>query len=168
MPAFVIQTFTVSYDAHEDRVRLAAVDKTEQVQAIWLTRRLLDRLLPALVRTLDTQVSDAMPLEFAQSLQQEQVRQGRRLGDPPEAVDAQQSTCCWLCSTVHVTKSESGVELTLTDGTQEATMSLGAVQLRVVLDIFAATYRTADWALSAFPAWLIETDPPETARAWVN
>lgn len=50
---FQIQTFTARYDPAEDRLRLDAVDAKGHKQALWLTRRLADRVIPVLVSHLE-------------------------------------------------------------------------------------------------------------------
>ncbi len=43
---FQIQTFTARYDPAEDRLRLDAIDAKGHKQALLLTRRLADRVIP--------------------------------------------------------------------------------------------------------------------------
>lgn len=50
---FSIETFSLGYDAMEDRLRLDATDKAGRVQGIWLTQKLTNKLVVALARDLD-------------------------------------------------------------------------------------------------------------------
>lgn len=50
---FQIQTFTARYDPAEDRLRLDAIDAKGHKQALLLTRRLADRIIPVLVSHLE-------------------------------------------------------------------------------------------------------------------
>ena len=63
---FRILTFTARYDAIEDRLRLDAVDAQGGKQAIYLTRRLVDRVIPVLVSHLEGKTPDGVPSDLAQ------------------------------------------------------------------------------------------------------
>ena len=63
---FRIQTFTGRYDPVEDRLRLDAVDAQGGKQAIFLTRRLVDRVIPVLVSHLEGKTPEGVPADLAQ------------------------------------------------------------------------------------------------------
>ena len=50
---FAVQTFTARYDPIEDRICLNAVDATGAKQSIYLTRRLMDRIIPVVAKHLE-------------------------------------------------------------------------------------------------------------------
>lgn len=169
MPAFIIQTFTASYDPYEDRVRLAVVNEQGDAQTIWLTRRLLDRLLAALVKSVEEQNPAGVPLEVAQTMQQEQMRQARQLAGEPKPVTPTEGAPGWLCTTVHLNKLEDGITLIMTDNhNTEATLQLSAVNLRAVLDVLLTVYRAAEWGLAVFPAWMKAEVQPDVRCARLN
>ncbi len=60
-----ITTLTTAYDTDEDRLRLAVADAAGQRRVLWLTRRLSERLAPALLQGLE-----AAPLEDEPQQQQ--------------------------------------------------------------------------------------------------
>lgn len=78
---FQIQTFTARYDPAEDRLRLDAVDAKGRKQALWLTRRLADRVIPVLVSHLEGKTPDGIPADLAQGMSQSRARQARQTGD---------------------------------------------------------------------------------------
>ena len=45
---FSIVTVTMQFDPLEDRLIMDCSDKSKNTQRLWLTRRLLDRLIPSL------------------------------------------------------------------------------------------------------------------------
>jgi hypothetical protein len=78
---FRIQTFTGRYDPVEDRLRLDAVDAAGGKQAIFLTRRLADRVIPVLVSHLEGKTPGGVPAELAQGMSQSRARQARKTGE---------------------------------------------------------------------------------------
>ena len=43
---FAICTVTMSFNAIEDRIVMDSLDQSKKVERLWLSRRLLDRLIP--------------------------------------------------------------------------------------------------------------------------
>ena len=78
---FRIQTFTGRYDPVEDRLRLDAVDAAGGKQAIFLTRRLVDRVIPVLVSHLEGKTPEGVPADRAQCMSQSRARQARQTGE---------------------------------------------------------------------------------------
>ncbi|CUX80734.1 MAG: hypothetical protein HLUCCA05_13985 [Roseibaca calidilacus] len=54
---FVIETFTLRFDAMEDRLRIDATDKAGSIEGIWLTQRLTNKLVAALAQDLDRELA---------------------------------------------------------------------------------------------------------------
>lgn len=63
---FQIQTFTARYDPAEDRLRLDAIDAKGRKQALLLTRRLADRIIPVLVSHLEGKTPEGISADLAQ------------------------------------------------------------------------------------------------------
>lgn len=53
-----LKRITLEYSAHEDRMRLTGARASGEREAIWLTRRLLERLIPVLVDWIEQEGSD--------------------------------------------------------------------------------------------------------------
>ncbi|NBC50029.1 MAG: hypothetical protein GVY22_19090 [Gammaproteobacteria bacterium] len=53
-----LKRITITYSPHEDRVRLSGERANTEREAIWLTRRLLDRLLPVLIEWIEHEGND--------------------------------------------------------------------------------------------------------------
>jgi len=45
----VIETFSLRFDFQEDRIRIDSTDKVGRIEGIWLTQRLTNKLVAALV-----------------------------------------------------------------------------------------------------------------------
>ena len=78
---FQIQTFTARYDPAEDRLRLDAIDAKGRKQALLLTRRLADRIIPVLVSHLEGKTPEGVSADLAQGVSQAQARTARQQGE---------------------------------------------------------------------------------------
>lgn len=72
---FHIKTFTGRYIPVEDRLRLDAVDEECNKQSLFMTRRLVDRIIPVMVEHLEGQSPEGMPSDLVQEMQQDRARQ---------------------------------------------------------------------------------------------
>ena len=71
----------------------------------------------------------------------------------------------WLCKTVHLTKTGTGLVIIFTDdNSKEASMPMSNDNLRVVLDIFQTLYTSAEWGQEAFPDWMQAPQETEVRR----
>lgn len=160
--SFDVQTFTARYDSIEDRICLNAVDASGGKQAIYLTRRLMDQIIPVVAKHLEGKTPKGVPADVVQSMTQERVRQARKAEPPAQPVQADLETPRWLCTTIQMSKQPAGLAMTLTgDAACKAQIPLADPNLRTVLDIFRNTYAKAGWDMRAFPDWL----GPEQAAA---
>lgn len=152
---YAIKTFTGRYIPVEDRLRLDAVDRDGNKQSLFMTRRLVDRIIPVMVEHLEGQTPEGMPLHLVQEMQQDRVRKVHAEGDSEAPVEVAPELVPWLCRTVHLTKTGPSLSVVFTDDTHiEAHMPMSAENLRVVLDIFKTLYTSAEWGLQAFPDWM--------------
>ena len=152
---FQIQTFTARYDPAEDRLRLDAIDVKARKQALLLTRRLADRVIPALVSHLEGKTPEGIPADLAQGMSQSRARQARQTADTSPAVVAESGTPPWLCRTIHVQKAQQGLNVIFTDDVSvSAVMPMVEANLRAVLDIFLELYTKANWPTEPFPEWM--------------
>ncbi|PXW67349.1 hypothetical protein C7964_10768 [Loktanella sp. PT4BL] len=152
---FAVQTFTARYDPAEDRIFLNAVDATGAKQAIYLTRRLMDQIIPIVAKHLEEKTPKGVPADVVQSMTQERVRQARKAEPPAEPVQADLETPRWLCTMIQMSKQPAGLAVTLTgEAACKAQIPLADPHLRTVLDIFRNSYARAGWDLRVFPEWL--------------
>lgn len=152
---FAVQTFTARYDPIEDRICLNAVDASGVKQAIYLTRRLMDQIIPLVAKHLEEKTPKGVPSDVVQSMTQERIRQARQAEPPAEPVQADLKTPRWLCTTIYMSRKPAGLAVTMTgDASCKAQIPLADPHLRTVLDIFRNSYAKAGWDLSVFPEWL--------------
>ena len=150
----------------EDRLRLDAVDAQGNKQAIFLTHRLADRVIPVLVSHLEGKTPDGVPTDLAQGMSQSTARQARQVGEATAAVVPGNETPSWLCRMMHFQQAEHGLNVIFTDDTQtDAVMPMVEANLRAVLDIFLDLYTKAGWPTDPFPEW-IQTEATLTVAPW--
>lgn len=161
-----LQRITTEYIVHEDRVRLSGeVEKNAAPVVVWLTQRLLQRLLPALLQWLDRQGAATPRAEILQSFAQQAARAELA---PQAPVRAGAGSTVWLALSVDIAQTEQAVSLTFrgADG-QEATLKLEAKPLRQWLSILHDVYIKAEWPLEVWPEWLRESVIPARQQAVV-
>ncbi|MGZ4955646.1 MAG: hypothetical protein ACXV8Q_11080 [Methylobacter sp.] len=159
-----LQRITTEYIDFEDRIRLSGeLDNAEPV-VIWLTQRLLHRLLVALLRWLGRQDTDAPSAEILQSFAQQAARAELAVQVP---VSAGESSAVWLALSVDIAQSEQSISLTFRGAEgQDATLTMETKPLRQWLSILHEAYINAEWELDVWPGWLRES-AKETQRQGV-
>ena len=165
-----LQRITTEYRETEDRIRLAGEARGSEgarsgpAVALWLTQRLLNRLIPHLCQWLE-QREPALPRgEVLQTFAQ-QVATAALEPQPAVQVSAQHAEI--LVHSVDVKRSSNRITLVFrgADGAAVAELSTGSVSLRQWLHILSAQYRKAQWPLTTWPAWLRETHSPAREAA---
>ena len=162
---FHIKTFTGRYIPVEDRLRLDAVDEEGNKQSLFMTRRLTDKVIHVMVEHLEGQTPEGMPSDLVQEMQQDKSRLVRAEAGSETSVEIDPETVPWLCKTVHLTKTGTGLVIIFTDDISiEASMPMSNDNLRVVLDIFQTLYTSAEWGQEAFPDWMQAPQDNEVPR----
>lgn len=146
-----LQRLTTEFIDSEDRFRLAGVSADGTVVTLWLTRRLLDRLIPHLTLWLERQHADLpradVMLQFAQQHAQSQFApQPRVTANAGELVKA-----------IELTPGVEQIHIRFKTGTNEsASVGFAPTPLRQWLGILHQAYTLAEWPLGVWPAWMVE------------
>ena len=164
-----INRFTTQYDPMEDRIRLTGADDRGQTLSLWLTQRLLNRLVPHLCVGLEKRFGafaskgngQSLSAHVVQSFAQEKARTALPRSRPVvPTVDAPQ----WRVETVDVKNAPGGVRLTLKGPTEaeQASLVLSTPAQRQWLGIVYEQYRCASWPMQVWPHWMVEAagSPP--------
>jgi len=159
----VAQRFTTEYIDHEDRCRMSASLPEEAVAVMWLTRRLLDRLVSHLAGWLEQETAQAPMPEVQQTFAQQAAvashqEQSQTVQQTPVLAQQAQVVHEWLVTAVDVTPLEQGISLRLRGADPQAVVVLGMppVMLRQWLGIVHGQYVRAQWPLDCWPAWMNE------------
>ena len=162
---FSIVTVTMQFDPLEDRLIMDCSDKSKNTQRLWLTRRLLDRLIPSLTDQLEVNSTNKISKELEQSFEQEKAEINKT---KTESVKLKKDNPSWLVTSVKVEKSkfefkllfinEKGLEPSGKDDNQKkAEFVLAIPNLRQWLNALFKIYLKANWDTKFFPVW-IDTD----------
>lgn len=154
-----LQRLTTEYDEREDRVRLSGELEGGPPVVIWLTRRLLERLLPVLLHRLAARCATTPHAEvllgFAQQAASAELA-------PQAPVRAAARSPAWLVLSIDIAQSELAVGLVFQGGDgRSAALLLNDKSLRQWLSIVHGAYLKAEWPLDAWPAWLRENAPSD-------
>lgn len=155
--------FTTAYSEQEDRISLAGAADAGEARRLWLTRRLLDRLLPHLTLWLERQY-DAMPRA---DLLHEFAQQEALAGLTPQPPVRPEAAAEHLVTAVDLAPADGELGLVFKNAAgQLASVSFAPQPLRQWLAIVHQCYRSADWPLSAWPQWMGSETPPAESRLW--
>lgn len=158
---------TTEYVPAEDRFRLSGELEGDAPLVLWLTQRLLQRLVPALLRWLEQQQGGGgLPGEVVQGFAQQAAKAALVPQAPVRAVSGSRE---WRVLSVDVGGSGQGVVLRFradeagADADDGGLLYLEAKPLRQWLGILYEGYVKAGWPLDLWPAWLREGAEPVRA-----
>jgi len=163
-----LDRITINYVELEDRIRLAGETNGGTVVIVWITRRLLDRLLPELVQRLENSVEgghgNALRTDALQTFAQQAAR---TMSVPQAPVPASAAEAQWLAHSIDVSFSRRFVRLSFKDHQSHCVnLTLEESKLREFLNILFEAYRRADWPTGAWPRWAcsVEVEKLQGAR----
>lgn len=155
-----VQRFSTKYVALEDRMLLLVEEKSRYVNALWLTRRMLNNLILPLLKTLNTLPSvQAVPSGQAlivQKFSQLDAVSGIKK-QPPISVDfaGPQESNESLVTAVDVHKKRRKVVLVFrAEPNIEQALPLTEKGLRQWLSVLQNQYQAAGWAETFWPSWM--------------
>lgn len=179
-----LQKITTQYVDREDRIRLAGETVPEQAVVLWLTQRLLQRLVPPLCQWLEQHspvppgsVASATRAEVAQGFAQQAALAELQ---PQAPVVAEAAETAWLVTAVDVQLQADGVQLVFrsdavpgaapsqgtpvpTPASEAVSLHIQAQPLRQWLAIVHGQVCEAGWPLDAWPAWMDPRTASQTA-----
>ena len=159
---FSIITVTLQFDPLEDRIIMDCSNKSKNTQRLWLTRRLLNRLIPSLTDQLEVNSANKISKELEQAFAQEKAEIKKI---KTKSVVLKKDNPSWLVTSVKVEKSkfefkllflnEKGLETVGKDGNQKkAEFILAISNLRQWLNALFKIYNKAEWDTKCFPNWI--------------
>lgn len=149
-----LESVTTEYIDIEDRVRLTGTEGGKAVpMVLWLSQRLLQRLLPQLFKWLDQYHAG---LQQRTQARQVQVQQ-RVTTEPPSQtlVLTASMNMNWMVTSINLSFNASAVQLTFKGSNEEsAVLVMNAELLRKWLVILQLAYRKAEWPTTDWPKWI--------------
>lgn len=174
-----LKRLTTEYIESEDRIRLSGEISPENPVVIWLTQRLLYRVVPVLLNWLQTQVDNSPVLTQSTAaaqpgkegvkdfLHQAAQQSARGSVKPQPPVRAASDSPAWLAIAVDLTPTPTAVRLKLRGAqeNEEVVVVMPAHGLRQWLGIMQEATRRGGWPQEIWPEWLqapIEKQPEGT------
>lgn len=161
-----LKRLTTSYLGVEDRIQLAGEMAGGATVVLWLTQRLMQRLLPVLLQSLEKKGIDAPYAGVLQGFAQ-QTAKAELVAAPP--VSTGQGSLAWLVVSVDISQTAETVRLTfkgLED--QQALLVLAPKPLRQWLGIVHEAYRKAGWPMVLWPDWVLDNAVPDTVPVMLH
>lgn len=154
-----LERITTEYIDTEDRIRISGEVGNDVPVVIWLTQRLLQRLLPMLLQWLENQNADMPHAEILQGFAQQAAK--AELTPQAPVLACCDSTAWLVVLSVDVVQSEQAVSLTFYggNGQEPVSLTLAATPLRQWLSIVYGAYLKAEWPIKIWPGWLQESLP---------
>ena len=168
-----IRRMTTLYIQAEDRFLLRAELDTEASVDLWLTLRLLQRLLPMLLGWLEgaegqepTEVKakahQALSNAFAQQVAREALSK-----EPP--VEALADTESWVVQSIDLSHTAQSMRLLFKGAADQPDQTVGvalaALPLRQWLNIVCDGYQQAEWPMQHWPDWMLGQATPTSTGA---
>jgi len=155
-----IQKITVRYDEQEDRLHFACEDEAGQVQSLWLTQRLTNRLAGALLSKLDGTMAH-LPNGARETVQGWEQSAARALLSPSSPVQSVAAVPYGLVNSIDISHTDGSFTLVFRWPEQSAlALTMNALPLRQWLSIIHETYVKAGWPLEIWPVWIRESVLP--------
>lgn len=160
-----IRSITTDYDLREDRIRLAVAFADGSTHPMWLTRRLAERLVPALIKGLQApHVNDdaqAAEVQAAQVYAQLEARVSRK---PAAPVQVDDGTPPILVHEIKVRTTQNGTCLLtlICPEADPAQLVLKPGELRQWLELLYWAFDKGQWRKDIWPAWIQHRKPSKT------
>jgi len=147
---------TTQYIEFEDRVRVLGITDNNQTHEIWITRRLLDRLVIALLSSLEKQRPNRAKNDIHMAFDQE-IAVTNYMPETP--VTASKEVSSWLADSVDITSNKNGVVLHFKKkNLYKAELPFEFEPLRQWLFILYKTYQHSEWPLNPWPEWFLKSE----------
>ena len=166
----LLQRITSEYIESEDRIRLTGLNEAELTQSLWLTQRLLVKLLAHFLNWLEQEAPEVTGRSAIESTAKS-VLQGiaqqsasQELTQQP-AVTPSLDSNTWLVTEVDISSADEAVSLVFksADG-QQAELGFSVQQLRQWLGIIHSLWRQAQWPMALWPDWMDEEQQLESGE----
>jgi hypothetical protein len=155
-----IQRFTTIYSVAEDRLKLSIELKGGETKLLWLTRRLMERVIPELVKIIDRQarrraMQQPSPTSFDNFQRKTQMQALGKI-TPQEAVLADRPDESVLVSAITLRQGPQGLSLIFLDGSKAPCVNVPFNEplLRQWLVVLHQNYTVAGWKDAVWPDWM--------------
>lgn len=160
----IVKRFTTQYIPSEDRIQIRLETKSDGVQVLWVTRRLLNNLLPVLFKRFSLETinlpADNVPRvraiqRFSQSAAVGKIKAQKPVEDSQSKPLKDTNV---LVSAIDVKILKSSVELVFKNDARGKCFPIKfhETMMRQWLGILYSRYQVAGWRESFWPDWMVE------------
>ena len=166
-----LQRITSEYIESEDRIRLTTISDAEETLILWLTQRLLIRLIAHFLGWLEKEApevarSSAIGNETKSALQEMAQQSATTELQEQSSVTADSDSTALLVKEIDIKMSEEAVLLVFKcDKDQKAELNFTIQQLRQWLGMIQHLWRQAEWPISIWPDWMDEKQQSDLVSA---
>jgi hypothetical protein len=156
---FDLKRITTAYNLDQDRICLVGATEAGPTVVIWLTQRLLLRLITVLLQWLDKQVVGKAGLLASDALQSfaQEAAQAALSVEPPVAQEGKEQA--WLVKAVDISGPANQTILELRGHAGErARLAMNPTELRQWLFIMRRAWAASGWPTAVWPDWLDPKD----------
>lgn len=132
-------------------------------RVLWLTRRLLIRLVGAMVKAIEKDDAGVFESDAFHHLTQHSAESSQKDEQPVVVEDVVDQ---WLINRVDLTVSKDTLELIMFRDEERLSLPLPRHHAKQWLGIMSRLFKIADWPYSGWPIWL-EVDS-STEKRWVH
>lgn len=148
----VIKRFTTSYSENEDRISIHAETDQSDYVVMWLSRRMLDRLIPALIEKIDSSDQRDAHHAMLQAFNQEAAVAAIK---PSEPVTTQKDQKEFVVLSVDIHTNDELVTMVFSYDSALFRLGLNKTELRQWLWIIYKNYIRAEWSSNIWPKWFL-------------
>lgn len=154
-----LERITTLYSPEQDRVSLNATLRAGGTARIWLTQRIIHKLVPALISIVEPRHKDPVYTEIIAGVSQQKAVERH---EPQAPVNVTEPTHDWLVSKVDLQIAQSGAVVIFCNAKgQKARVAMNGELLRQWLSILRRVYLMAEWHGAEWPAWMAVPQPSE-------
>lgn len=147
----------------EDRLQLTGETESGEPVVLWMTQRLVKRLVPHLLTWLQpvAPAGKAAAVADYHTAAVQSFAQQAAIAQLPEqsAVQASPQNSTWLIETIDVTRTEEIIALTFKSAHQQATLLMAPQPLRQWLAILHDQCLKGEWVMDIWPEWILDNVP---------
>jgi hypothetical protein len=154
-----LERVTTEYVANQDRISLTANEKSGGTARLWLTRRIADRLIPALLKAVQPRHEDPVYVEVLDEIAQHRAEQRQERQPPVKVVQPDRE---WLVDRIDLKMATAGTRVVFVSAEDErAQLTFNVELLRQWLGILRRLYSQAEWSTDIWPDSLSSPQAPK-------
>ena len=160
---------TVQHHDFEDRIRRVGEAAEGSILVMWMTQRLVNNLVPALLNWLEGRTDHLASNPALMGFEQDAARAGLTPQSPVEAPSDEDG---WLVQAVDLKPAADSIQLLFRPARPDqppAFLVMNATAMRQWLGILHDQCKRAGWPMKVWPAWMNPAAiSPATSTAWIN